>query len=151
MGKRVISLIVGIMMVFTGAGVTYSPGDEENIKLSFVASADTHMESNNSERCLDLIDALKDMGGASHKNDAMVICGDVTMNGQLIEYLCLCAVLGVFDKADNTLIAMGNHEVFTEANGYKKGFAKFNAFSRLISGNTTGKPYYYKIINGYYL
>lgn len=149
--KRVIAAIISAIVLFTGGGApTYSPLDAENIKLSFVACADTHIESNNPQRFADFIAALKDMSGASRANDAMVICGDVTMNGQLIEYLCLTALLRIFGKAKSTLLVMGNHEIFTEENGYEKSFAKFNAFSRLISGNTSGEPYYYKVINGYY-
>lgn len=138
-------------MLFTGTGAsTYDPLDEDNLQVSFSVVADSHIESNNTSRYRMFADALSDMAGASYKNDATVICGDVTMNGQFIEYLALASVLAFHGRSKNTLLAMGNHEIFTAANGYDRGSKKFIAFSRLVSGNKTGKPYYYDIINGYY-
>lgn len=122
----------------------------DDAKLDFVVVSDIHMEGNNTKRFERFPKALLDINGASRKNDALVMLGDNTMNGQHIEHIFLTLSLKLFSDIGHNLIAMGNHEIFTAENGYEKGFKKFSDYGKMITGLDIEKPYYYDVIDGYY-
>ena len=129
--------------------VTYEPLTD-GAKLDFVVVSDIHMEGNNTKRFERFPKALLDINGNSRKNDALVMLGDNTMNGQHIEHIFLTLSLKLFNDIENNLIAMGNHEIFTEENGYEKGSKKFMKYGEMITGLEIEKPYYYDVIEDYY-
>lgn len=148
--KAFISVVMTIISViaFGNYPATYAPVSE-NADLEFVVISDIHMEGNNNERFRNFPKALMDINGAQSENDALVMLGDNTMNGQFIEHLFLTLSLKLFNDIDDNYIAMGNHEIFTEENGYEKGSAKFMRFAEIITGKQIDKPYYSGEVNGY--
>lgn len=129
--------------------VTYEPLTDD-AKLDFVVVSDIHMEGNNTTRFERFPKALLDINGSSRKNDALVMLGDNTMNGQHIEHIFLTLSLKLFNDIESNFIAMGNHEIFTEENGYEKGSKKFMKYGEMITGLEIEKPYYYDVVDGYY-
>lgn len=129
--------------------VTYEPINDK-AELDFVVVSDIHMEGNNTDRFRNFPKALLDINGNSRKNDALVMVGDNTMNGQHIEHIFLTASLKLFNDIDRNFIAMGNHEIFTAENGYEKGSKKFMDYGKIITEIDIEKPYYYDIVDGYY-
>lgn len=127
---------------------SYQPVSE-NAELDFVVISDIHMEGNNPDRFRDFPLILLDINGAARKNDALVMLGDNTMNGQYIEYTFLTFSLKLFSRIRNNLLVMGNHEIFTEENGYEKGLSKFLAYGKMIMGEKYEKPYYSREVNGF--
>lgn len=133
--------------VFNVYPATYEP-ISENPSLTFSVISDIHMESNNPDRLKRFPKILMDISGAKRKNDALILLGDNTMNGQFIEHCVLTAQLKLFANAKNILPVMGNHEIFTPENGYEKGSRKFRMFAGYLAGEKLDKTYYSKEING---
>lgn len=148
--KELISLIMTFVIaaVFNIYPPTYEPLYKDT-DLSFAVISDVHMEGNNNDRFKQFPKILMDISGAQHRNDALVLLGDNTMNGQFIEHSFLFMQLKLFCNARNILEAMGNHEIFTAENGYDRGSAKFKFFAGLLAGKKLDKTYYSKVINGY--
>lgn len=147
--KELISLIMTFVMavVFNVYPASYEPLYEDT-DLSFAVISDVHMEGNNPVRFEQFPKILMDIGGAKRRNDALVLLGDNTMNGQFIEHSDLYLQLKLFGNTDNILAAMGNHEIFTAENGYDKGSAKFKLFAGLLAGEKLDKTYYSRVIDG---
>lgn len=148
--KELISLIMTFVIaaVFNIYPPTYEPLYKDT-DLSFAVISDVHMEGNNNDRFKQFPKILMDISGAQYRNDALVLLGDNTMNGQFIEHSFLFMQLKLFCNALNILEAMGNHEIFTAENGYDRGSAKFKFFAGLLAGKKLDKTYYSKVINGY--
>ena len=147
---KVISLILSFILATT-LGIypeSYRPVSDD-AQLDFVVISDIHMEGNNTDRFRDFPKILMDINGAARKNDALIMCGDNTMNGQHIEYIFLTLSLRLFSNIRNHLPVLGNHEIFTEENGYDKGLRKFLGYGRLITGEKHEKPYYSREIDGF--
>lgn len=147
---KVISLVLSFVLA-VAFGIfpeSYQPVSEK-ADLDFVVVSDIHMEGNNPDRFRDFPKILLDINGYSRKNDALVMCGDNTMNGQHIEYTFLTLSLKLFSDIRNNLLVMGNHEIFTEENGYEKGLKKFLAYGGFIMGEKYEKPYYSREVDGY--
>ncbi len=147
---KVISMILSFILAVT-LGIypeSYQPVSDD-AELDFVVISDIHMEGNNPDRFRDFPKVLLDINGSSRKNDALVMCGDNTMNGQHIEYTFLTLSLKLFNNIRNNLLVLGNHEIFTEQNGYEKGLKKFLSYGRFIMGEKYEKPYYSREIDGF--
>lgn len=147
--KSIISLI---MVFFCAVAFGVYPesytAKYDDTDLQFAVVSDIHMEGNNTERFKNFPKALLDINGSD--NDALVMLGDNTMNGQLIEHLFLTLSLKLFNDIGENFIALGNHEVFTVENGYEKGSERFFSFAEVITGRNIDRPYYYDTVNGYY-
>jgi hyaluronate lyase len=147
---KVISMILSFILAVT-LGIypeSYQPVSDD-AELDFVVISDIHMEGNNPDRFRDFPKVLLDINGSARKNDALVMCGDNTMNGQHIEYTFLTLSLKLFNNIRNNLLVLGNHEIFTEQNGYEKGLKKFLSYGRFIMGEKYEKPYYSREIDGF--
>lgn len=127
---------------------SYKPVSE-NAELDFVVISDIHMEGNSPDRFRDFPHIMLDINGSERKNDALVMLGDNTMNGQHIEYIFLTLSLKMFSRIKNNILVMGNHEYFTEQNGYDKGLAKFLSYGKIIMGEKYEKPYYSREVDGF--
>lgn len=122
------------------------------------------MEGNNAESRNAFIRILQDVKNNENGNDALVLTGDSTMNGQNIEYMFLCGLINRFAPADRLLLTLGNHEVGNHDISDAQSDAQLaewqadfdNLTKRFLeySGSfaqETDKVYYYTVINGCYL
>jgi 3',5'-cyclic AMP phosphodiesterase CpdA len=128
----------------------YEVGDSENLRLSFAAISDTHLQGNNQKQARQLIRGLRDMEAAAVQPDALLIAGDLTMNGQNIEYFFLNSVLGSEFKTNNLLLAAGNHDICIKENDYTKAQSRFTSNLNKLTGRDIDKVYYATVIDGYY-
>jgi len=122
--------------------------DPQNLKLQFSVAADVHMETYTLFRFRDFARTLQDMGAAKQKQNALVLVGDNTMNGQPTEYIMLYGLLSQYNKAANLLVAMGNHDLNMGAYATPTAIARHALFLRSYTGQVIDKPYYSKMING---
>lgn len=152
--NKILALMITAVM-FIGVGSNGAPAhtvkDEENCLLNVAVLSDVHIEGNNLGRYNAFGRILKDVKNNSFGNDALVLLGDNTMNGQNIESLLFYGQLGKMHAADKTLVALGNHDVGNGAGDYNKLFSRFAGYNKaFFDRELDGKPYYYEVVNGYY-
>lgn len=128
----------------------YAPIEKETVQLSFSVLSDVHMESFTLERFRLFRKGLQDMANAQVPNDALVLNGDNTMNAQVTEYLMLYAHLAAYNKAENTLLAMGNHDINPSQNTIQRALAKHRIFYHSYTDKLLLTPYFSQVINGSY-
>lgn len=107
-------LIAAILALFI-----YSPESEiatysvikENPQITFAVLSDIHIEGNNEDRFELFGEGIRDINSAEHKNDALILLGDNTMNGQVIEQSALFGMLKRYNEIENVLMVAGNHDL----------------------------------------
>ena len=135
--QSVLALILTVLNVFTYpvfgrfTGNT-EPIDTENCKLSFAAISDIHMKD--SIRAAMLGIGLNDMQNFSHELDALVCTGDLTDHGYKEEWDLLESAFSGFDPARNIILAQGNHDTWTEDEGYNLARDYFIEYNERIAG-----------------
>ncbi len=158
--KELLSFILTFFLALGGYGSLpandLAPQDAANLQAQFSIISDTHIEINPAEEGVVRFEALrkglKDMSRSAAPNDALIIAGDMTENGQVFEYSALYDYLRRFSKLPRFLPAMGNHETFGLNHNqlYPIAQSNFTGSYRIYSGINIDKPYYYQVINGYY-
>jgi len=150
---KLAGFVLSGVLLFSGgapaAAGTAIEAKEQDVKLQFSVVADVHMETFELFRFAGFAKTLQDMGAAKQKQDALVLVGDNTMNGQPTEYIMLYGLLSRYNKAENFLAAMGNHDLNRGAYAAPDAIARHNLFLRSYTGMVNSKPYYSKEINGY--
>ena len=151
---KVLGLLLSVVLMFTGA--SYSEAvieaeDPASVKLQFSVLSDVHMETYELSRFEGFAATLQNIGAAKAKQDALVLLGDNTMNGQVTEYLMLYSLLSKYNpvSASNTLLAMGNHDINISSKNPAKAIDRHNFFLASYNGTANDKPYYSQEINGY--
>ena len=149
---KAIALLVSLV-IFIPVGAApeaIEKTDAENCLLSATVLSDLHMEGTNPER-------HKRVGGvlyAAEKadNDLLLLLGDNTMNGQVIETLFAYGLVDRFFDTSTVLVAPGNHDMDTSENTngtfetlQKRYITMRNAFF----GNSGNKVYYSREEKGY--
>ncbi|MCL2495503.1 MAG: metallophosphoesterase [Oscillospiraceae bacterium] len=128
--------------------------DPESVELQFSVVADVHMETYTLFRFRDFAQVLTDMASAKQRQDALVLVGDNTMNGQITEYIMLYGLLSRYDSSKNFLMAMGNHDLNQSTYETSAAIRRHNFFLRSYTGAANDKPYYnqmnYRITSAFY-
>lgn len=151
--KMVIAFVMTLVLtVFASPNKTaeHTVLDEENCRLCVSVISDSHIEGNNFARYKVFRSILKDAKNISTGNDAVVYLGDNTMNGQEIESLLFYGAAAYEHVAARTIPVCGNHDVGNGEGDYNKLRDRFLGFCNAGFGLDSDKPYYYKIVNGYY-
>ncbi|MBO5936677.1 MAG: metallophosphoesterase [Clostridia bacterium] len=149
--KAIALLVSLVIFIPVGAALeAIEKTDAENCLLSATVLSDLHMEGTNPER-------HKRVGGvlyAAEKadNDLLLLLGDNTMNGQVIETLFAYGLVDRFFDTSTVLVAPGNHDMDTSENTngtfetlQKRYITMRNAFF----GNSGNKVYYSREEKGY--
>ena len=120
--------------------------DSENVRLSFVTIADTHLVDNDiAEK--NLANVFEDVGNSKEKLDAFLIAGDIAEYGRKKEYNRFFSVTDKQTVIPRIFLTMGNHDVrFTYGKNQKIIMDKVNEYLKI---NTNGKSYYSYDVNGY--
>lgn len=149
---KIAAVFLSILMMFTSSSplTSYHVKDEDSLLLSFAAISDTHLQGNEQKQAKYLIRGLKDMKAASTKPDALIIAGDLTMNGQNIEYFFLNAAFAIDYKPENLILAAGNHDICIREDDYQKAESRFTSNYNKLTGRDIDKVYYATVIDGYY-
>ncbi len=156
--QKILAFVLSAVSLLAAIGpVTFTPLDEEKLKLNFAIVADTHIEPfGASVRTSMLAKGLIDMSKASVPGDALIIAGDMTESGTIPEYVTLGATLKAFAKADNLLLEMGNHDIRGKSvdgeysQNYEFAAGKYFEFLKRTVSMTEETVYFYRIIKGCY-
>ena len=156
--QKILAFVLSAVSLLATIGpVTFTPLDEENLKLNFAIVADTHIEPGKAaDRTTMLAKGLRDMSKASVPADAFIIAGDMTESGTIPEFITLGATLKAFAKADNLLLEMGNHDIRGKSvdgkytQNYEFAAGKYFEFLQRTAGIAEETIYFYRVINGCY-
>lgn len=151
---KVLSVMItsmAMLFFYPNTADTHDVKDPENVKLNFTVLSDSHIEGNNPDTYDVFTKILYDVKNTATENDALVMLGDNTMNGQHIESIFLYGLEKVIDPAEEIINVMGNHDSGNGTGVYDQCLAKFIGYNNAFFGHNISKPYYTKIINGYYI
>lgn len=143
------ALAAAVVFLLTGSyTVTYSPIEEKELLLNFTAVSDIHIESNEFTRWERFADGLVDINGSKAPLDALVMTGDITMNGQAVEYFDAAWLLKLFNRAE-VIPVMGNHGFHDTPEDTEGCVKRFLSFAGRVSRAEADGVYYSESINGY--
>lgn len=146
-----IAITSAAMLFFHSNGAEpHDVKDSENIKLNFTVLSDSHIEGNNPDTYDIFTKILYDVKNNKTKNDALVMLGDNTMNGQHIESIFFYGLESVIAPADRIINVMGNHDTGNGNDKYDECYGKFLGYNNAFFDADINKPYFYDIVNGYY-
>lgn len=152
--SRILKIIAAVLAVFifssSGEIAPYEPLDGDNIKLNFTVISDGHIEGNNSQRHKNYGEAFCDMAAAEEISKALVMVGDNTMNGQGIEEAMLYGLMNKYNKIENVLMAVGNHEVCRDDTDFEKLEKRFIKYNNAFLDHKIDKLYHSQVIDGYH-
>lgn len=151
---KFISSVLAVF-IFSSSGdiAAYAPVNRDNLNVSFTVISDGHLEGNNSQKHKNYGEAFCDMAAAEVMSDALVMCGDNTMNGQAAETAMLYGLMNKYNKVENVLMAVGNHDICPGSHNtgdydtLKNRFIKYN---NAFLNHKIDNLYHSQIINGYY-
>lgn len=150
---KVLSVVVtSLAMMFYGGSSheQHSVKDAENIKLNFTVLSDAHIEGNNPDTYEVFTKILYDVKNTSTPNDALVMLGDNTVNGQHIESVFFYGLESVIAPAENIINVMGNHDTGNGTDVYNECVSKYLGYNNAFFDADISNVYYTKIIDGYY-
>ena len=152
--SRILKMIAAVLAVFifssSGEIASYEPLDSDNLKLNFTVISDGHIEGNNSQRHKNYGEAFCDMASAEEISQALVMVGDNTMNGQGIEEAMLYGLMNKYNKIENVLMAVGNHEVCRDDTDFEKLERRFIKYNNAFLEHKIDKLYHSQVIDGYH-
>ncbi len=152
--SRILKIIASVLAVFifssSGEIASYEPLDSDNLKLNFTVISDGHIEGNNSQRHKNYGEAFCDMASAEEISKALVMVGDNTMNGQGIEEAMLYGLMNKYNKIENVLMAVGNHEVCRDDTDFEKLEKRFIKYNNAFLEHKIDKLYHSQVIDGYH-
>lgn len=152
--SRILKMIAAVLAVFifssSGEIASYEPLDSDNLKLNFTVISDGHIEGNNSQRHKNYGEAFCDMAAAEEISQALVMVGDNTMNGQGIEEAMLYGLMNKYNKIENVLMAVGNHEVCRDDTDFEKLEKRFIKYNNAFLEHKIDKLYHSQVIDGYH-
>lgn len=150
---KVLSLVVtsaALMFFHPNSTETHDVLKPDDVKLNFTVLSDAHIEGNNPDTYGFFTKILYDVKNTATENDALVMLGDNTMNGQHIESVFFYGLESVIAPSENIIVCMGNHDTGNGTGVYEECLPKFIGYNNAFFDAGISKPYYYKIIDGYY-
>lgn len=103
-----------IFMPIGSAPAAIEKTDADNCILSATVLSDLHMEGNNSVRHKRVGNILRAAEKAD--NDLLLLLGDNTMNGQVMETLLVYGLVSRFFDKEDVIVSPGNHDMDTSNN-----------------------------------
>ncbi len=132
---------------------TYEAENPEEVLMNAVLIADIHADGNPvRDRNDNLRRLLADINASEERLDAIAIAGDITNCGNKKEYNNLNVMLAMYNKSENLIPSMGNHDsraTCVEEPYFDEGTELFQKFLKK-QGIQTETNYYYKVVNGCY-
>lgn len=132
---------------------TYEAEKPDEVLMNAVLIADIHADGDPvRDRNDNLRRLLADINASAERLDAIAIAGDITNCGNQKEYNNLNVMLAMYNKSENLIPAMGNHDsraTCVEEPYFDEGTELFQKFLKK-QGIQTETNYYYKVVNGFY-
>lgn len=156
--RTLISAIMAVLTVIAPGISAFAPNellDSENCLLNFVAISDTHFETSQYNQGNAIYSDLThnlylhNIGSSATKPDALVIAGDITDHGYLSQWEKTEETLASYDLADEIILAMGNHDLWTRDETGRTSKGLFLQFNKRITGKYVSNVYYSTEVNGY--
>lgn len=151
--KTFLAIILSVLNVFSSPlfgdfTAERSPLNEDECKLNFAAISDIHM-TDEALRSFMLSFGLYDMENSEEEIDLLVCAGDLTDHGEKEEWEMLAKSFSKYNPAKEIILAQGNHDTWTEDDGYNLARDYFIEYNNKITGRNTEKEYYSTKVNGY--
>lgn len=150
--KTFLSILLSVLNVFTFPIFGNYAGEtaplEDDCKLNFAAISDIHM-TDEKLRSLMLGIGLYDMENSDETMDALVCAGDLTDHGYKEQWDLLAETFAQYNPAKKIILAQGNHDTWTEDEGYNLAKKYFIEYNEKITGTKSETEYYSTKINGY--
>ncbi len=138
------------MFLPASEGTAYTAKNPDEAKLVFNVLSDIHVETNNTEIYKNFKSILENVK-LNKSSSATLFLGDNTMNNQLLENTFFFGALKAELDTKTTIVAVGNHDVGNGEGDFNKMWTRFKTYNNLTLKNKLDKPYFYKVINGYYM
>ncbi len=151
--KTFVSILMTVLNVFTAPVfgdycAETQPVNPDDCKLNFSAVSDIHM-TDSELRSFMLTFGLHDMENSAEQIDLLVCAGDLTDHGEKEEWDMLAKTFSQYTPAKEIILAQGNHDTWTEDEGYNLARDYFIEYNNKITGRNTDKEYYSTKVNGY--
>lgn len=151
--KNLVSVIMAFLSIFASpfAGdftAAKKPIDPSECKLNLAVISDIHM-TDEKYRSLTLEFGLSDMEDTDFPYDALIATGDLTDHGEVQEWQTLASTFSKYNPAENIILAQGNHDTWTEDDGYALAKDYFISYTEEITGREIEHEYFSVKINGY--
>lgn len=151
---KFLAVLLALFIYFPSTQIaSYAPLDKENLDFSFTVISDGHMEGNESQKHKNYGEGFRDMAKNEVLSRALVMVGDNTMNGQIFEEAMLYGLMQRYNKIDNVLMAVGNHEISgNEYNRVNYDILKprFIAYNNAFLKHKIDNLWHSQVIDGYY-
>ena len=124
--------------------------DAENCLISATVLSDLHMEGTNPERHKRVGNVLRAAKRAD--NDLLLLLGDNTMNGQVIETLFAYGLVSRFFDSDDVIVSPGNHDMDTSENTngtFETLYNRYVTMRNIYFGDDGDKVYFSREEKGY--
>lgn len=148
--KALALLISLVIFIPVGTPAVIEKTDQDNCLLSATVLSDLHMEGTNLQRHKRVGGVLRQAKYAD--NDVLVLLGDNTMNGQVVESLFVYGLVDRFFDSSNVILAPGNHDMDTgeHTNGtFEKLQSRYIYMRNAFFGDKGDKVYYSREEKGY--
>lgn len=136
------------MPIFGDYTAETKPIDSDNCRLNISAISDIHMKDS-IFRSFMFTFGLHDMENSEEEIDLLVCAGDLTDHGEKEEWEMLAKTFSQYTPAKEIILAQGNHDTWTEDEGYNLARDYFIEYNNKITGRNTEKEYYSTKVNGY--
>lgn len=149
---RLLALVISVFLFFpTGAiPAQIEKTDAENCLLSATVLSDLHMESNSRERHQRIGGVLQAAKQAD--NDVLLLLGDNTMNGQMIETMFVYGLVSRNFSRDDVISVPGNHDLDSNEENMVSHEMLVDRFVGMRNGffaDDGDKIYFSREVNGY--
>ncbi len=151
--KTFVSVLMAILNLFTSLifgnfTAETKPINSEECKLNIAAISDIHMDKT-VLRSIMLEFGLYDMENSDEEIDLLVCSGDLTDHGEKEQWDMLADTFAKYTPAKEIILAQGNHDTWTEDEGYDLARDYFIEYNNKITGRNTESEYYSTKVNGY--
>ena len=148
--KTLAMIISFVIFLPVGTPAVIEKTDPDNCLLSATILSDLHMEGTNLERHKRVGGVLREAKVA--ENDVLVLLGDNTMNGQIVETLFAYGLVCRFFNDGDVIVAPGNHDMDTgeHTNGtFEQLQSRYIYMRNAFFGDKGDKVYYSREEKGY--
>lgn len=126
-----------------------------DIQLNVAITSDNHLDistKTNKNRMKIIRRTLKDCEKSAYPMDAYITVGDTTSKGLTENWECVKKCFEGRKPAKETVFTLGNHDTWDENKyeGYSNAIPNYYKYCKEICSLDISKPYFAKIINGYY-
>ena len=150
--RRAVALALSVYFSLITLSVkpkSIEPLDKEALQMALALIADPHTEGNNINRFHVNSTCFKNLEGGKEEIDALVLLGDLTMNGQAGEYLFFYGMMERVNPIRPYYPVIGNHDLDNDDPAERdKKRTRALSYLQTFVDPALERPYYAKDVNG---